>query len=147
MTSTEYKTLAAMITLSAAHDFAFALCHENSYDPAERYFKTETSKVLTGKTKTTLYIDSAVNLLRRALFMGAPKKDILDISKYVMVITMAMPRQLNYELAKEELKIKAYEQKYSRNNFLSMKATPGQIFTMLKQNPYGVPLEVVYENN
>lgn len=147
MTSSEYKAFESMLSFSAVHDFAFALCQKHHYDPAERYSRTETSKVLTGKATTTLYINSAVNLLRRALIMGATKKEVFNMSKFVMIMTMAMPRQLNYELAKEELKIKTYEQKYSRNQFMSMNLVPDQVVEKLKQNLYDVPLEVTYENN
>lgn len=120
MTRGDYKQVMKLMTPQEAYDFSVKICQHFNEEPLTLYKQTADSEVMHGAATRALYTNKALNLLRRAIFLGATYPEILRISEYFCVVTKALEKKLDYKRCEKDMRISDLEQKFSQKDFLSL---------------------------
>ena len=67
-----------------------------------------------------LYIHRAVNLFRRAIFLGATELEVYQIAQYLTVLIKAIDHKLDFRQCEKDMHISELDQKYSEKAFMSL---------------------------
>lgn len=120
MTSDVYKKAMNILTDREIYIFAEKLCKHYNFDPEKEYPQRVDSEVLSGASRRMMYQRRAADLMRRAIYLGGTKLEILKIAKYLIVISKTIDKPLDFRLCEREMDILELNRKYSQSEFLSL---------------------------
>ena len=140
MTSKDYRKLEELLSNKDIYDFAQRLCENEKIDPIKDYPQTTESVVMQSAARRRLYVSNSAGLLRRAIFLGATKPEVLRMAIYLVVLMHSMDNSLDYSKCALDMNIKALEKKYDRNAYYSLDVPYEELASVIERdkNYYGV---------
>lgn len=143
MTSNDYRKAQELLSNSDICYFADQMCRKAEIDPEKDYPQTSESGVMPSAARRHLYLNRAMDLLRRMIFLGATSLEVLRASEYLMVVSKSIEFSLDYRRCETGLKIQELEEKYSRNSFFSLDISPEELKDIIERDNgyYPVPIK------
>ncbi len=127
MTNKEYDLVRQKLSNQELVLFAKQICEQNDIDPIQDYPQTSNSTVMKTAARRQMYLSKAIDLLRRMIFLGGMKNEILRASVYLMVILHSIDKSLDYRECGNLMRITELENKYTLGEVLTCGIEPESI--------------------
>ena len=143
MTRGDYLKSIELLSNQDIYGFTERLCERMAFDAIKQYPQTVNSEVMKSAARKRMYVERVIDLIRRMIFLGATKQEMLRAAGYLMVMMKSMDNSLDYRSCEKDMLISELESKYSTKEFLSWDVTLEELQDVIKRDEgyYGVRIK------